>query len=214
MPAMSETFSFSHAEAGWIFGSFNVAYALFQIPGGCSAMCVGSRRALTLIAITWGVADGTHRLRASPHGSVRRRRAHGVHRNPIPDGRCQRTRLPAALRHHRKLVSARSVGVSELGDASGTGGGPGRYGPTDHDPHSEGGAGCLVLHPCAARAGRGPLLVVVRQGPRPPSTRCVRRGAEVHLERTRRTGGIRPRGLEEGCSSIATCSFWPRATSA
>src|SRR5688572_4368943 len=55
MPAMSETFSFSHAEAGWIFGSFNVAYALFQIPGGVFGDVVGSRRALTLIAITWGV---------------------------------------------------------------------------------------------------------------------------------------------------------------
>jgi MFS transporter, ACS family, glucarate transporter len=55
MPSMAETFSFSHAEAGWIFGSFNVAYALFQIPGGVFGDVMGSRRALTLIAITWGV---------------------------------------------------------------------------------------------------------------------------------------------------------------
>jgi len=55
MPSMAETFSFSHAEVGWIFGSFNIAYALFQIPGGVFGDVMGSRRALTLIAITWGV---------------------------------------------------------------------------------------------------------------------------------------------------------------
>jgi sugar phosphate permease len=55
MPSLSETFSFSHAEAGWIFGSFNVAYALFQIPGGVFGDVMGSRRALTIIAITWAV---------------------------------------------------------------------------------------------------------------------------------------------------------------
>jgi ACS family glucarate transporter-like MFS transporter len=54
LPSIGETFHFSHAEIGWILGSFNVAYALFQIPGGVFGDVLGSRRALTFIAVTWG----------------------------------------------------------------------------------------------------------------------------------------------------------------
>jgi MFS transporter, ACS family, glucarate transporter len=55
LPAIQATFHFSHAEIGWILGSFNVAYALFQIPGGVFGDVLGSRRALTIIAVSWGV---------------------------------------------------------------------------------------------------------------------------------------------------------------
>ncbi len=55
LPAISEAFRFSHAEAGWILGSFNVSYALFQIPGGVFGDRVGSRRALLIISVSWGV---------------------------------------------------------------------------------------------------------------------------------------------------------------
>jgi ACS family glucarate transporter-like MFS transporter len=52
---IQEEFHFSHAEIGWILGSFNVAYTLFNIPGGVFGDVFGSRRALAIIAITWGV---------------------------------------------------------------------------------------------------------------------------------------------------------------
>jgi ACS family glucarate transporter-like MFS transporter len=55
LPAIKHDFSFSNTEIGWILGSFNFAYALFQIPGGVFGDLWGSRRALTIIAISWGV---------------------------------------------------------------------------------------------------------------------------------------------------------------
>jgi ACS family glucarate transporter-like MFS transporter len=55
LPSIREEFHFSQEEIGWILGSFNFAYALFQIPGGVFGDVVGPRRALALIAITWGV---------------------------------------------------------------------------------------------------------------------------------------------------------------
>jgi MFS transporter, ACS family, glucarate transporter len=54
-PTIREEFGFSHAEIGWILWSFNVAYTLFNIPGGVFGDLVGSRRALTIVAISWGV---------------------------------------------------------------------------------------------------------------------------------------------------------------
>ena len=55
MPSIRQEFNFSTAELGWILGSFNFAYALFQIPGGIFGELYGPRRALTIIAISWGV---------------------------------------------------------------------------------------------------------------------------------------------------------------
>jgi ACS family glucarate transporter-like MFS transporter len=55
LPSIHEEFGFSNAELGWILGSFNIAYALFQIPGGIFGDVAGPRRALTIIAVTWGV---------------------------------------------------------------------------------------------------------------------------------------------------------------
>jgi MFS transporter, ACS family, glucarate transporter len=55
VPSIREEFHFSQEEIGWILGSFNFAYALFQIPGGVFGDVAGPRRALAIIAITWGV---------------------------------------------------------------------------------------------------------------------------------------------------------------
>lgn len=55
LPSIRQEFGFSSTELGWILGSFNVSYALFQIPGGVFGDVVGPRRALTIIAVTWGV---------------------------------------------------------------------------------------------------------------------------------------------------------------
>ena len=55
IPSIRQEFGFSSAELGWILGSFNFAYALFQIPGGIFGEVYGPRRALTIIAITWGM---------------------------------------------------------------------------------------------------------------------------------------------------------------
>jgi len=55
IPSIQEEFKFTNAELGWILGSFNFTYALFQIPGGIFGQVYGPRRALAFIAITWGV---------------------------------------------------------------------------------------------------------------------------------------------------------------
>jgi ACS family glucarate transporter-like MFS transporter len=55
LPAIRAEFGYSSAELGWILGSFNITYALFQIPGGVFGEALGPRRALALIALTWGL---------------------------------------------------------------------------------------------------------------------------------------------------------------
>lgn len=55
LPAIKAEFSFTNAEIGWILGSFNFAYALFNIPGGVFGDVLGPRRALTIVTVSWGV---------------------------------------------------------------------------------------------------------------------------------------------------------------
>jgi ACS family glucarate transporter-like MFS transporter len=55
IPSIREEFGFTNTEIGWILGSFNLTYTLFQIPGGVFGETFGYRRAMTSIAITWGV---------------------------------------------------------------------------------------------------------------------------------------------------------------
>lgn len=54
-PAIAGEFKLTAVEFGWILASFNVAYALFQIPGGAWTDRRGVRNALAIIAVTWGV---------------------------------------------------------------------------------------------------------------------------------------------------------------
>ena len=55
IPSIQKEFSFTNVEIGWILGSFNFSYALLQIPGGIFGQIYGPRRALTFIAVSWGV---------------------------------------------------------------------------------------------------------------------------------------------------------------
>lgn len=55
VPSIREEFGFTSAEIGWILGSFNLTYTLFQIPGGIFGEAFGYRRAMASIAICWGV---------------------------------------------------------------------------------------------------------------------------------------------------------------
>ena len=55
VPSIREEFGFTNAEIGWILGSFNLTYTLFQIPGGIFGEAFGYRRAMASIAITWGL---------------------------------------------------------------------------------------------------------------------------------------------------------------
>ena len=55
LPSIRKEFDYTSTELGWILGSFNVAYALFQVPGGLLGTAIGPRRALALIALAWGV---------------------------------------------------------------------------------------------------------------------------------------------------------------
>jgi ACS family glucarate transporter-like MFS transporter len=55
MPSIREEFGFSYAQVGWIFSSFTIAYMVFQVPGGLFGQALGARRALTIVAVAWGV---------------------------------------------------------------------------------------------------------------------------------------------------------------
>jgi len=55
LPSIREEFGYTSTELGWILSSFSIAYTLFQIPGGVWGQVVGSRIALTAIAVSWGV---------------------------------------------------------------------------------------------------------------------------------------------------------------
>ncbi len=54
-PSIRAEFGFTSAELGWILGSFNLTYTLFQIPGGIFGDRLGPRRAMAIIAVSWGV---------------------------------------------------------------------------------------------------------------------------------------------------------------
>ncbi len=55
IPGIREEFEFTSAELGWILGSFNLSYTLLQIPGGVFGEWLGARRALAVMAVTWGL---------------------------------------------------------------------------------------------------------------------------------------------------------------
>jgi sugar phosphate permease len=52
-PSIQSEFGFSDQTLGWIFASFSIAYALFQIPGGWLGDRFGPRRALTGVVVWW-----------------------------------------------------------------------------------------------------------------------------------------------------------------
>lgn len=52
-PSIQEEFGFSLITMGWIFGAFQLSYALFQIPGGWLGDRFGPRRALSGIVLWW-----------------------------------------------------------------------------------------------------------------------------------------------------------------
>lgn len=52
-PSIQQEFGFSLVTMGWIFASFQIAYALFQIPGGWLGDRFGPRRALSGVVLWW-----------------------------------------------------------------------------------------------------------------------------------------------------------------
>jgi ACS family glucarate transporter-like MFS transporter len=52
-PAISETFSLTPKQLGWVFLIFNWSYAAFEIPGGFLGDRIGPRKVLTRIVIWW-----------------------------------------------------------------------------------------------------------------------------------------------------------------
>jgi sugar phosphate permease len=53
VPSIQREFGFSLVTIGWILGSYQVAYAVFQIPGGWLGDRFGPRRALSAIVVWW-----------------------------------------------------------------------------------------------------------------------------------------------------------------
>jgi ACS family glucarate transporter-like MFS transporter len=54
-PTMMADLQLSEIQWGWVMGAFPLGYALFQFPGGVWGGRIGPRKALTLIALAWGV---------------------------------------------------------------------------------------------------------------------------------------------------------------
>lgn len=52
-PVIEKEYGFTPVTMGWIFASFSIAYALFQIPGGWLGDRFGPRRALTGVVLWW-----------------------------------------------------------------------------------------------------------------------------------------------------------------
>jgi MFS transporter, ACS family, glucarate transporter len=54
-PFMLEDLGLSEIQWGWVLAAFTTGYALFQFPGGVFGDKIGPRRALTMIAVLWGI---------------------------------------------------------------------------------------------------------------------------------------------------------------
>lgn len=54
---ISRAFGLGNQRLGWIFSSFLVGYACFQLPAGVLAVRFGPRRILTFGVLTWGVCN-------------------------------------------------------------------------------------------------------------------------------------------------------------
>jgi len=55
LPSIRAEFHFTSTELGWILASFNLSYAFLQLPGGVFGDMAGPRRAMTWLAISWGI---------------------------------------------------------------------------------------------------------------------------------------------------------------
>ena len=54
-PAMIEDLNLSEIQWGWVLAAFTAGYAVFQFPGGIFGDRAGARRAITIVAVLWGV---------------------------------------------------------------------------------------------------------------------------------------------------------------
>ena len=53
VPSIQKEFGFSLITMGWILGAYQIAYAVFQIPGGWLGDRLGARRALAGVVVWW-----------------------------------------------------------------------------------------------------------------------------------------------------------------
>ena len=73
--SIQREFHFSEQDVGWILGSFNFSYTIFQIPGGLLGEWLGPRRALMIIAVAWALLTALtgcvpHIMSASAGGAM------------------------------------------------------------------------------------------------------------------------------------------------
>lgn len=54
-PTMIEELKLSEIEWGWVLAAFTAGYAIFQFPGGIFGDKSGARRAVTIVAVLWGI---------------------------------------------------------------------------------------------------------------------------------------------------------------
>ncbi|MGI9237800.1 MAG: MFS transporter [Woeseiaceae bacterium] len=54
-PTMIEELKLSEIEWGWVLAAFTAGYAIFQFPGGIFGDKAGARRAVTIVAVLWGI---------------------------------------------------------------------------------------------------------------------------------------------------------------
>ncbi len=67
---ISHAFGLGNQRLGWIFSSFLVGYASFQIPAGVLAVRFGPRRVLTFGVLVWGVCNALTALLPSGFGDA------------------------------------------------------------------------------------------------------------------------------------------------
>ncbi len=102
--------------AGFVLAAFAWGYAIFQFPGGVFGDRIGGRRALTIIAIAWGVLNiltglvpGPRRLGVTGHPRIPDRAA-------FPHGCGSGAALPGdRWRDHLQLVPGLRLGASRTG---------------------------------------------------------------------------------------------------
>jgi ACS family glucarate transporter-like MFS transporter len=68
-PAMIEELKLSEIEWGWVLAAFTAGYAVFQFPGGIFGDKSGARKAVTIVAVLWGVLTIVTALMPGPEAA-------------------------------------------------------------------------------------------------------------------------------------------------
>src|ERR1700722_17682990 len=70
-PAIGDSLQLSQSQVGYLMLAFQVAYGIFQVPGGLLGDRLGGRRVLTILVLGWSLMIGAVALAARlPRGTL------------------------------------------------------------------------------------------------------------------------------------------------